>query len=82
MAQLESVLKKLKEGKSRDPNGWVRDLFKNEVAGMQLKASVLILMNKMKSENYIPEFIRNADVTTIYKGKGDKFNLENDRGIF
>ena len=82
MKELETVLNKLKEGKSRDPNGWVRDLFKNEVAGTQLKISLLMLMNKMKSEKYIPDFIRNADVTTIYKGKGDKFNLENDRGIF
>ena len=82
MKELEKVLNKLKEGKSRDPNGWVRDLFKNEVAGTQLKISLLMLMNKMKSEKYIPDFIRNADVTTIYKGKGDKFNLENDRGIF
>ena len=80
--ELEIVLKQLKEGKSRDPNGWVRDLFKIEVAGSQLKKSLLILMNRMKSENYIPAFIRNADVTTIYKGKGDKFDLENDRGIF
>ena len=76
------VLKQLKEGKSRDPNGWVRDLFNNEVAGEQLKISLLMLFNKMKTKNYIPDFIRNADVTTIYKGKGDKFNLENDRGIF
>ena len=82
MFQLEAVLKKLQEGKSRDPNGWIRDIFKNEVAGMKLKVSLLMLMNKIKSENYIPDFIRNADVTTIYKGKGDKFNLENDRGIF
>ena len=36
----------------------------------------------MKSKNYIPEFIRLADVATIYKGKGEKCNLENDRGIF
>ena len=82
MDQLEVVLKHLKEGKSRDPNGWVRDLFRNEVAGLQLKKSLLLLMNKMKSENHIPDFIRNADVTTFYKGKGDKYDLENDRGIF
>ena len=82
MKQLEEVLKQLKEGKSRDPNGWVRDLFKNEIAGTQLKISLLMLLNKMKSENYIPDFVRNADVTTIYKGKGDKLDLENDRGIF
>ena len=36
----------------------------------------------MKAENYIPDFVRKADVTTIYKGKGEKFDLENDRGIF
>ena len=36
----------------------------------------------MKTENYIPDFIRYADVATIYKGKGEKCNLENDRGIF
>ena len=82
MTQLENVLKSLKEGKSRDPNGWVRDLFMNDVAGEQLKISLLMMMNKMKAKNYIPDFIRNADVTTIYKGKGDKFDLENDRGIF
>ena len=82
MGQLEQVLKQLKEGKSRDPNGWVRDLFKSEIAGTQLKKSLLMLLNKMKAENHIPDFIRNADVTTIYKGKGDKFDLENERGIF
>ena len=37
MEDLELVLKHLKEGKSRDPNGWVNDLFKNEVAGKYLK---------------------------------------------
>ena len=44
--------------------------------------SILRLFNRIKEENYIPEFIRNADVATIYKGKGEKFDLENDRGIF
>ena len=31
---------------------------------------------------YIPEFMRKADVTTIYKGKGSKSDLKNDRGVF
>ena len=39
-------------------------------------------MNKIKSENFIPEFVRKTDVTTIYKGKGEKSDLKNDRGIF
>ena len=42
----------------------------------------LKLFNKMKQENYIPDFIRKADVATIYKRKGEKCDLENDRGIF
>ena len=82
MDDLELVLKNLRQGKARDPNGWVNDLFRNNVAGKYLKMSMLKLFNKMKSENYIPEFIRLADVATIYKGKGEKSNLENDRGIF
>ena len=79
---LEMVLKSLKPGKSRDPNGWVRDLFFSEIAGKNLKLSILKLFNKIKEENFIPEFIRKADITTIYNGKGEKSNLENDRGIF
>ena len=82
MDELEAVLKNLKEGKSRDPNGWVRDIFSNEVAGKPLKISMLKLLNKIKFENHIPDFIRLADVVTIYKGKGGKCDLENDRGIF
>ena len=41
---------------------------------------MLSLFNKIKFEKYIPDFIRNADVATIYKG--EKCDLENDRGIF
>ena len=82
MEDLELVLKSMKEGKSRDPNGWVREIFSNEVAGTDLKKSMLKFFNKMKTENYIPEFVRKADVTTIYKGKGEKFDLGNDGGIF
>ena len=82
MEDLVSSLNELKGGKARDPNGWANEIFTNEVAGECLKISMLKLFNKMKTENYIPEFIQNADITTIYKGKGEKNNLENDRGIF
>ena len=79
---LDEVSKHLKSGKARDPNGWVNELFCKGVAGKQLKLSMLILFNKIKSENFIPDFIRKADIATIYKGKGEKCDLENDRGIF
>ena len=82
MEDLEFVLSYLRQGKARDPNGWTNELFSKDVAGTQLKISMLSLFNKIKFEKYIPDFIRNADVATIYKGKGEKCDLENDRGIF
>ena len=82
LKDLEEVLKDLKKNKSRDPNDFVNEIFKQNVAGTNLKASMLTMFNKMKNENYIPDFIRKADITTIYKGKGEKYDLKNDRGVF
>ena len=36
-------------------------------------------MNKYKQ---FSEFLISADISSIYKGKGDKHDLENDHGIF
>ena len=82
ISQLEEALKALKKNKSRDPNGWINELFKDGVAGSKLKLSLLHIFNKIKEENIIPDFIRLADVSTIYKRKGSKRDLENERGIF
>jgi hypothetical protein len=82
LEQLETALKTLKLEKARDPHGWLNDIFKEGVAGKNLKLSLLEMMNSMKFHNYIPDFVELADVATIYKGKGEKCNLENDRGIF
>ena len=75
-------MKLLKKNKARDPIGWSNELFKDGVAGQQFKLSLLHLINKMKDNNEIPEFVRLADVATIYKGKGSKNDLTNDRGVF
>ena len=82
MNQLEKALKGLKKDKARDPHGWVNEIFKEGVAGKDLKLSLLEFFNKIKAEKFFPDLIRKADVTTIYKGKGEKCELENDRGIF
>ena len=47
-----------------------------------MKISMLKMFNRIKLENFFPEFVRKADVSTIYKGKGEKSDLSNDRGIF
>ena len=72
----------LEKDKARDPNGLINELFKEGVAGKDLKISLLSLFNKMREEGFIPEFVQLADVATIYKGKGDKRDLKNDGGIF
>ena len=67
ISQLEEALKALKKNKSRDPNGWINELFKDGVAGSKLKLSLLHIFNKIKEENHIPDFIRLAAVSTIFK---------------
>ena len=46
---LQIVLYKLKNNKSRDPNGLVNELFKEEAAGEDLKVAILNLMNRIKN---------------------------------
>ena len=82
LKDLDAALKALKTDKARDPHGWVNELFKDGVAGHNLKLSLLHMFNKMKETNEIPEFVRLADISTIYKGKGPKTELINERGIF
>ena len=41
-----------------------------------------MLMNKVKEELFIPKFIKYANIVAIYKGRGEKMDLMNDRGIF
>ena len=72
MKQLEAAIKELKKDKSRDPNGWINEIFMEGIAGNDLKVSMLFLFNRIKLENDFPGFIRKADVATLYKGKGKK----------
>ena len=53
----------------------VNELFKEGIAGKDLKIFLLEFLNTMNWENFIAEFIRKADIATIYKGKGEKCNL-------
>ena len=81
MDELDKVLKSLKTGKSRDPDNLVCELFKIYVIGDDLKASVLMMMNRMKDEIMIPDSLRRANITILHK-KSCKLDLNNWRGIF
>ena len=82
MNDLEEALKELKSGKCRDPEGLVREVFKEGVIGSDLKRSMLILFNNIKKTRKFPAFMQLANICAIYKGRGDVNDLDSDRGIF
>ena len=81
MSDLERALKDLKKNKSRDPEGLVNEIFKLDVIGDDLKRSLLMMLNSLRSKQMIPMFMNFVNVTTVPK-KGSLLLLENERGIF
>ena len=81
-SQLDKVLSSLKNNKSRDPHGLINELFKPGVIGSDLKLSLLTMLNQIKGNCHIPNFMQWANIVSLYKGKGEKMELENERGIF
>ena len=82
MKQLEVVLKSLKNNKASDPHSLVNELFKEGCIGTDLKEALLILVNDIKTDLKLVDFFKPADIISLYKNKGSRFDMENDRGIF
>ena len=80
--QLRDVLKKLKVNKSTDPNMMINELFKEGCIGQDLENALLLLCNGIKETFHIPTFISKQNICTIYKNKGSRLDMKNDRGIF
>ena len=81
-SDLLKVTKHLKTKKASDPKGLVSEIFKPNVAGTDLFESLLLLCNKVKEECEIPTFLEWTNISSIYKRKGLKTDLNNDRGVF
>ena len=79
--QLIKVLKSLKSGKSCDALGYSNELFKPGVIGNDLIESLLNIVNRAKHELSIPRPFRLTKITSIYKNKGEKCDLNSDRGV-
>ena len=82
MADLEMVLQQLKCNKARDPSGLISELFKPDSMDIHFKYGLLIFMNGLKEHKQILEFLTLANIHTIYKKKGSRFDMSNQRGIF
>ena len=80
-SDLNLVLKEIKLGKARDPEGMSREIFHPSRIGENLKESLLIMFNKLKKNGLVPTFMRKAIIAPIPK-KGSQFQLKNERGIF
>ena len=72
----------MKNGKCRDPEGLIREIFKEDLIGKDLKRSMLTMYNKIKSTVIFPNFIKVTNIFAIYKGKGELTDLDSDRAIF
>ena len=63
--ELDSVLKSLKKGKCRDPQGLINELFKDGIAGKYLKKSILHILNRTKETLEIPDIMKNVNVVML-----------------
>ena len=79
---IERAVKSLKNNKTMDPTGIINEVFKEDCAGQDLRNALVYLFNGAKSNLLIPPFMTLENVTSIYKNKGSRSDLENDRGIF
>ena len=60
----------------------INEIFLPAAMGSNLKGGLITLMNEIKVELLIPYNLQLADISSIFKMKGSKFELSDDRGFF
>ena len=80
--QVQKIMSTLDTKKARDPLGYTNDIFKPGVCGTDLVNAITNLVNRTKNEMCTPQIMQVNNISTIYKNKGSRFDLVNDRGIF
>ena len=80
--KIEKICKSLKNSKAKDECGLVYELFKPPYSGTDIYHSLTKLFNFIKHELMIPDFFELMSITSLYKQKGLKSEISNERGIF
>ena len=80
--ETRKAIKSLKKNKTKDPNGIINELFMNGCAGEDLENALVKLIAGVKETHHFPEYMLRENITTIYKNKGSRFDMNNERGIF
>ena len=79
LTEIEAALKSMKNNKARDDYGFTYELFK--YGGLSLKRSLLRFLNAVKREQVYPTILQNSSIASIWKKKGSKSDIENERSI-
>ena len=74
------AMKDLKKKKSRDPHGYSNEIM--QAGGEDLKVAIMKLMNNIKKQQEFPECLEPCNITSLFKNKGTRKNLNFYRGIF
>ena len=72
----------MKEGEARDPLNLVNEILRPDVAGTDLQLALLKIANKVNEEQNFPKLLKYTDITSVFKGKGSKVDMDNQRGLF
>jgi hypothetical protein len=80
MTELTNVLKHLKAGKSCGPDQRPAEIYIH--GGESFHHLLLVVINRLKNSQMTPTQWEMMTITTLYKGKGSKKDLVNQRGIF
>ena len=65
MDDIEQAIKDVDNNKARDALDYANELFKEGVAGLDLKLALLKLMNFMKSKHQYPEALEYCNITSL-----------------
>ena len=53
-----------------------------DCAGQDMEAALILLFNGIKINFEFPEYILRQNISTIFKNKGSRLEMNNERGIF
>ena len=81
-SEIKKVCSKLKNGKARDRDDLIFELFNPKVCGDDMSRSLQKMFNGIKNNLEVPDFMKKVAITSLYKNKGSKSDFSNQRGIF
>ena len=77
---IENEIKKLKNKKAGDKEGWTNEMLKN--GGEEMERSIGKMFQKIHDAGTVPKQWDEMQIKSLYKNKGSRSEMKNRRGIF